>query len=134
MTTTPKSTKGEEPGPAAARDVTGPAVHVATNEVTLVGRVSAIPESRVLPSGDALTTVRVIVDRPPQRGSSRRAVDVIEVGCWTRRTQRTAGSLGPGDEVRVEGALRRRFFATSGGRASRYEVEATRVQRLSRAG
>ena len=30
----------------------------------------------------------------------------------------------------VEGALRRRFFATGAGRASRYEVEAQRLRRL----
>lgn len=103
------------------------------NEVTLVGRVSAAPEERDLPSGDHLVTLRVVVDRPPHKGTSRRAVDVIDVACWTRRTQRTGLALVAGDEVRVEGALRRRFFAAAGGRASRYEVEARRLVRLSRA-
>jgi single-strand DNA-binding protein len=127
------------------------------NEVTLVGRVSGDPERRDLPSGDALVTLRVVVDRPPQkkaqknapkkpqtgtqkdagtgatRGTAKRAVDVIDVACWTKRTQRTAGGLEAGDGVRVEGALRRRFFAAGGGRASRYEVEAVRLVRVSRA-
>src|SRR5689334_15380997 len=89
------------------------------NAVTLVGRVSAAPDSRDLPSGDRLVTLRIVVDRPPARGSTRRAVDVIDVACWTKRTQRTAVSLGADDAVRVEGALRRRFFAAGGGRASR---------------
>jgi single-strand DNA-binding protein len=117
------------------------------NEVTLVGRVSAAPERRELPSGDQLVTLRVVVDRPPQKGRSRtrsetqgqapkgvpkRAVDVIDVACWTRRVQRTAAGLDADDTVRVEGALRRRFFAAGGGRASRYEVEATRLVRVSR--
>jgi single-strand DNA-binding protein len=101
------------------------------NEVTLVGRVSAPPEERELPSGDRLVTLRVIVDRPPPKGETRRAVDVFDVACWTGRTRRTASGLSPDDGVRVEGALRRRFFATAGGRASRYEVEATRLRRLS---
>jgi single-strand DNA-binding protein len=56
---------------------------------------------------------------------------VIDVACWSKRTQRTATSLGPDDPVRVEGALRRRFFATATGRASRYEVEAGRLVRVS---
>jgi single-strand DNA-binding protein len=102
------------------------------NQVVLVGRVSAPPERRDLPSGDQLVTLRVVVDRPPQKGSTRRAVDVIDVACWTRRTQRTATGLEPDDGVRVEGALRRRFFAAGGGRASRYEVEANRLVRVTR--
>ena len=108
----------------------------ACNQVTLVGRVSAPPESRDLPSGDRLVTLRVIVDRPPPKRRSddeatRRAVDVIDVACWTKRTMRTAESLTGDDEVRVEGALRRRFFAAGGGRASRYEVEASRLVRVT---
>ena len=105
------------------------------NEVHLVGRVSATPEERELPSGARLVTLRVVVDRPPGRAgseSSRRAVDVIDVACWSPRTQRSAGSLLAGDIVRVEGALRRRFFAAGGARASRYEVEASRMVRVSR--
>ena len=104
------------------------------NEVTLVGRVSAVPELRDLPSGDRLVTLRVVVDRPAHKGATKRAVDVIDVACWSKRTQRTAAALRPDDGLRVEGALRRRFFvAGGGGRASRYEVEAARLVRLSRA-
>jgi single-strand DNA-binding protein len=101
------------------------------NAVTLVGRVSAAPDSRDLPSGDRLVTLRIVVDRPPVRGSTKRAVDVIDVACWSKRTQRTATSLEPDDAVRVEGSLRRRFFATGSGRASRYEVEAGRLARVT---
>ena len=101
------------------------------NTVTLVGRVSAAAETRDLPSGDRLVTLRVVVDRPPGRGTTKRVVDVIDVACWSKRTQRTASSLAPDDAVRVEGALRRRFFATGAGRASRYEVEAVRLVRVS---
>jgi len=109
-----------------------PAGTLNCNEVALVGRVSADPERRDLPSGDQLVTFRVVVDRPPQKGVSKRAVDVIDVTCWTKRTQRTAAALEPGSTVRVEGALRRRFFAAAGGRASRYEVEASRLARVNR--
>lgn len=99
------------------------------NEVVLTGRVSATPEERELPSGDHLVTFRVIVDRPPERGSTKRAVDVIDVACWSARVRRSALKLSAGDAVRVEGSLRRRFFAAGAGRASRYEVEARRAVR-----
>jgi single-strand DNA-binding protein len=103
------------------------------NRVVLVGRVSAAPESRELPSGDALVTFRLVVDRPASRDRPRRQVDVIDIACWSSRTRRTAAGLPPQTSVRVEGALRRRFFAAAGARASRYEVEADRIARVSTA-
>ena len=103
------------------------------NSVVLVGRVSAAPESRELPSGDRVVTFRVIVDRPPARERARRQVDVIDVACWSKRTQRTANALAPDTGVRVEGSLRRRFFAAGAATASRYEVEADRIARVSAA-
>jgi single-strand DNA-binding protein len=103
------------------------------NTVTLVGRVSADPEARDLPSGDRLLTFRLVVERHPVRDGTRRQVDVIDVACWSKRTQRAAERVASDDVVRVEGALRRRFFPTVGGRASRYEVEAERLVRVTRA-
>lgn len=122
----PTGSPDDDAGPGPETD---PGAH--RNEVLLVGRVSAAAEGRDLPSGDRLVTLRVVVDRPPVRGSTRRTVDVVDVACWRRRTQRTAERLAAGDGVRVEGALRRRFFAGAAGRASRYEVEATRLVRVT---
>ncbi len=74
-------------------------------------------------------TFRVVVDRPPDKGATRRTVDVLDVACWQARVRRSALRLSPGDLVLVEGSLRRRFFVAGGGRASRYEVEARRAVR-----
>jgi single-strand DNA-binding protein len=118
-------------GPAA-----GP-VPEALNEVRLVGRISAQPQERELPSGDRLVALRVVVPRSPvagRGGTARAAVDAIEVACWSARTRRAAGSLGAGDVVEVTGALRRRFYRTGGGPASRHEVEAVTLRRIHRAG
>lgn len=104
------------------------------NRITLVGRVSAEPQVRTLPSDDELVTFRLIVTRPPDRNradaSSRTKVDVIDIACWSARTRRTAARLEPDAVVQVEGALRRRFFQGGGGPASRYEVEAASVRRF----
>jgi single-strand DNA-binding protein len=102
------------------------------NAVELVGRVSAREEPRTLPSGDTVTTVRVVVPRPraPQEGRTR--VDTIDVACWSTRTRRVADGLEAGDVVTVSGALRRRFFRGAGGVGSRYEVEAARLVRHRR--
>lgn len=107
------------------------------NTVVLVGRVSAAPEVRELPSGDALVTFRLVVPRPGRgrdAGATKRAaterttVDVIDVACWTARTRRSALRLEAGAQARVEGSLRRRFFRAGGATASRYEVEAVSVR------
>ncbi|MCW2867141.1 MAG: single-stranded DNA-binding protein [Marmoricola sp.] len=124
---TPGPTPDTTDTPDTTSAAPAPAPHL--NEVVLTGRVSATPEERELPSGDRLVTFRVIVDRPPERGSTKRAVDVIDVACWGGRVRRSALALSAGDAVRVEGSLRRRFFAAGAGRASRYEVEARRAVR-----
>ena len=57
------------------------------------------------------------------------ALDTIDVSCWTKAWQRKAVRLKPGDLVTIRGALRRRFWRSPGGPASRYDVEATGVDR-----
>jgi single-strand DNA-binding protein len=124
------------------------------NTVRLVGRVSADPAHRELPSGDQLVQLRVVVPRParPPRGAqaggaqggraatakatadevspARTQVDTIDVACWTAVTRRSASRLRPGQVVEVHGALRRRFFKAGAVTQSRYEVEAALVRRV----
>ena len=94
------------------------------NDVQLTGRVSGDPTERELPSGDALVTLRLVVAR-----REGRPVDTIECACWSAAARRAAARFGDGDRARVEGSLRRRFFRTPGGPASRYEVEVRRLVR-----
>lgn len=99
-------------------------VQIEVNQVELTGRVSGDPTSRDLPSGDELVTLRLVVAR-----DGAGPVDTIDCACWTAASRRAAGRVHDGDRVRVEGALRRRFFRTPGGPASRYEVEVRRLVR-----
>lgn len=94
------------------------------NRVEITGRVSGDPTSRVMPSGDELVSLRVVVTRG---GSSR--VDTIDCACWSAASRRAAARFVDGDRVRVEGSLRRRFFRTPAGAASRDEVEVGRLVR-----
>ena len=108
------------------------------NEVHLVGRLAGEPVSRDLPSGDVVVAFRLVVDRPPRpqsRPAGRRvpSVDTLECAAWRRGVQRSLAGFQPGDLVEVEGALRRRFWRSPGGPASRSEVEAVRIRRLRRA-
>ena len=110
----------------------------ACNEVALVGRVSRPAEERTLPSGDVLLTWSVVVDRPPQRrpvpeGGRAVTIDTIDCVAWGGAVRRTASGFAAGDVVRVEGALRRRFWRAGGGATSRCEVEVSSTRRLVRA-
>jgi single-strand DNA-binding protein len=102
------------------------------NSVRLVGRVSAAPEEKTLPSGSMISNFRVVIDRPPGHESEQR-VDALECTAWTPRVRRSARSWRKGDLVEVEGAVRRRFFATATGRASRVEIEVSSARMVRRA-
>lgn len=106
------------------------------NEVLLVGRLAAEPLERELPSGDLLTTFRLVVDRPASaRGAGPRGTSVDAIDCVTRAAglRRAALSWRVGDVLELQGALRRRFFRTPAGTGSRYEVDVARGKRLARA-
>ena len=103
------------------------------NEVRLVGRISGEPEESTLPSGDTVWNFRLVVDRPPERARPGQPVDTLDCAVWTGRVKRSVGSWGAGDVVEVMGAVRRRFYSTPAGKASRYEVEVVRGRVIRRA-
>lgn len=100
-----------------------------TNQVQLQGRLSREPEEKVLPSGDTVWSFRVIV---PRGDGDRPGVDWVDCSVWAGRLRRTVAKWGAGDEVEVEGALRRRFFRVAGQSVSRVEVEASRGRLIRR--
>ncbi|KRF32502.1 single-stranded DNA-binding protein [Nocardioides sp. Soil805] len=101
------------------------------NVVRLVGRLSAPPEEVVLPSGDRLCSFRVVVGRPETHPSSQR-VDALECSTSVARVRRSVLAWQRGEVVEVEGAIRRRFFRTATGSASRVEVEVSSARRVRR--
>jgi single-strand DNA-binding protein len=104
----------------------------AANEVHLIGRVAGAAVSRILPSGDTVTMLRVVVDRPPSaRRQGGAGSDTVDCAMWTARLRQRAGAVTPGTVVEIDGALRRRFWRTAGGPASRYEVEVSALRRVS---
>lgn len=99
------------------------------NEVQLVGRLAAPAVRRTLPSGDPLVTWRLVVRRPAAAPPAP-TVDTIDCSAWRLQTQRSAMQWSVGDIIECAGALRRRFWRTPVGPASRCEVEVTRAKRL----
>jgi single-strand DNA-binding protein len=101
------------------------------NEVHLVGRLAAEAVDRQLPSGDTLTTFRLVVDRP--EGAPGPRVDTVDCAAWRGDVRRTLANWAPGDVVRVDGELRRRFWRAGAAAVSRYEVQVAKAKRLARA-
>lgn len=111
----------------------------AVNDVHLVGRLSAPPVVKHLPSGAEVVQLRIVVERPantriPARDRSTRSptVDTIDIACWSAEARRRAIACSGTEFVDVSGALRRRFWRGPTGVASRYEVEAAKLRVLKK--
>lgn len=103
---------------------------IPVNSVRLAGRVSAVPEARLLPSGDEVVSFRLVVPRSAAaRRRSKQRVDTIECSAWTARLRRTVGGLAAGDTVTVTGELRRRFSRGPGGLMSWVNVDLDTCER-----
>jgi single-strand DNA-binding protein len=101
------------------------------NWVFLRGRLADEPVARELPSGDVLTVFRLTVSRP---SSERGRVDSLECSTMKPRARRSLERADAGDQLEVSGSLRRRFWRTPAGPASRYavDVETVKVLRAGR--
>ena len=106
-----------------------------SNRVRLRGRVSTGPTQRELPSGSVVVAVRVSVPRDPSpmTRSSRQSVDWLDCSAWGAAQRRTASTWREGDEVEIEGALRRRSSRSAAGFMTRVEVEILRGRVVRRA-
>ncbi len=92
------------------------------NAVFLRGRLAAEPQARELPSGDEILSFRLTVDRPQDDSDARSRVDSIDCATVVPRARRSIERAQPGDVLEVSGALHRRFWRSSTGLGSRYEV------------
>ncbi len=94
------------------------------NTVQLTGRVSAPPETRVLPSGDEVVSFRLVVRRSASaRRRSKQVVDTFECTAWRAALRRSTSRLDAGAHVAVTGELRRRFTRGGAGVISFVTVE-----------
>ncbi len=101
------------------------------NEVRLLGRVSGTPETRTLPSGDELVSLRLVVPRSTAgRRRSKVTIDTIELNAWTAALRRSAARLADGEVVEVTGELRRRFSRAGGGVQSFMGVDLLTCRRV----
>jgi single-strand DNA-binding protein len=94
------------------------------NDVALRGWVTTVAAERELPSGDVVVQFRIAITRPEG------GVDTIDLESWSAKTRRSALSLKDGEWVEIQGAIRRRFWKSGQGLASRWQVITNEVKRI----
>ncbi len=107
------------------------------NKVFLMGNLTRDPELRYIPSGQAVTTFTIAVNRVylSQAGEKKEEVSFLKVVVWGKRAEVCNEYLKKGSPVFVEGRLQTRSWdAPDGTKRSAVEVVAQSVQFLSRGG
>jgi len=95
------------------------------NKVIIVGNLGADPETRYMPSGDAITNIRVATtDRWKDKasGDTKEATEWHRVAFFGRLAEISAEYLRKGSQVYVEGKLRTRKWQDKDGK-DRYSTE-----------
>ncbi|MFC1590377.1 single-stranded DNA-binding protein [Candidatus Omnitrophota bacterium] len=103
------------------------------NKAFLMGNLTRDPELRYIPSGKAVTTFTVAVNRvySTQSGEKKEIVSFIRIVVWGRRAEVCGEYLSKGSPVFVEGRLQSRSWeGKDGQKRSTLEVIADNVQFL----
>jgi len=105
------------------------------NRVILVGRLTRDPELRYTPSGVAVTTFSLAVDRQFKNAQGEKEADFINVVAWRQTAELCAQYLKKGSQTGVDGRLQTRSYDNKEGkRVYVTEVVAENIQFLSPAG
>ncbi|SFA42627.1 single-strand binding protein [Parageobacillus thermantarcticus] len=86
------------------------------NRVILVGRLTRDPELRYTPSGVAVATFTLAVNRPFTNQQGEREADFINCVVWRRQAENVANFLKKGSLAGVDGRLQTRSYEGQDGR------------------
>lgn len=103
------------------------------NRVFLIGNLTRDPELRYIPSGTAVASFTIAVNRfyTSNTGERKEEAAFIRIVVWSRRAELCGEYLSKGSPVFVEGRLRTRSWeAPDGQKRSVVEVVANNVQFL----
>ena len=106
------------------------------NRVLLIGNLTRDPELRYIPSGQAVTTFTLAVNRTyaATTGEKKEETSFIRIVVWGKRAEVCHEYLKKGSPVFVEGRIQSRSWdAPDGTKRSTVEVVAQSVQFLGRA-
>jgi single-strand DNA-binding protein len=100
------------------------------NKVSLVGRLSGEVKEKILPSGSKVVEFRLIIEREKDLSGSKQLVDTIDIATWSAVGRKSALKLNENAWISVSGAIRRRFWQSPTGLASRWQVEASEIKSI----
>lgn len=104
------------------------------NRVILIGRLTRDPEMRFTPSGAAVATFTLAVDRNYTNAQGEREADFIRIVVWRKLAETVSNYLGKGRLVAVEGRLQVRSYQDQqGNNRTITEVVGENIQFLDRA-
>lgn len=92
------------------------------NKVILMGRLTKNPELRFTPSGTAVCTVNLAVDRKNFSKDQERSADFISVIIWGKQAESTANYISKGCKFGVCGRIQTRNYVDKDG-IKRYVTE-----------
>ncbi|MGI8907197.1 MAG: single-stranded DNA-binding protein [Candidatus Sumerlaeaceae bacterium] len=100
------------------------------NKVMITGRLTRDPETKYLPSGMAVTTLGVAVNRRFQdkSGEWRDDTTFIDVEAWAKLAERCAETMKKGQPVFVEGRLKQDTWERDGQKQSKIKISADNVK------
>ncbi len=99
------------------------------NKVILIGRLTADPELRYTPNGNAVCNVSVAVDRDYKRDGADN-VDFVSVDVWGKSAENLAKYMGKGQRIGIDGRLQVEKYEKDGQKRTAYKVVANRVEFL----
>ena len=106
---------------------------MATNHITLLGRLTKDVEIRTTPSGKTVASLVLAVDRPFLGQDGKREADFIPVVIWGKTAELVGNSCAKGHRLLVEGRLQiRNFDAKDGTKHWVTEVIANSVEFIER--
>src|SRR6185295_20314572 len=107
------------------------------NKVIIVGNLGADPETKYLPSGDAVTNIRVATTdtwKDKTSGEKKEATEWHRIAFFGRLAEIAGEYLKKGSQIYVEGSLRTRKWQDKESGQDRYstEIRADTMQMLGR--
>ncbi len=100
------------------------------NRVMLTGRLTRDPETKYLPSGQAVTNLSVAVSRSYQDKNNewKEETSFIDIETWGKLAERMAETARKGQPVYIEGRLKQESWERDGVKQSKIRVSADMVK------
>ena len=103
---------------------------MADNTVTVIGNVTRDPELRFTPSGMAIASFGLAVNRvwtDRQSNERKEQVSFFDIKCWAQLGENVSASVAKGNRVIVTGRLEQQSWEQDGQKRSKVEIVADEV-------